>query len=192
MFDLRANTESAWLDAVFADFDAFVLDHANCERKASATGMAFVARYPDRRELVREMIEFAQEELEHFRLMNQLVEARGLLLADDYKDPYVNELRARVRGGGDPHLLDRLLVSGVVEARGCERLFLLAEALRARGAELHRLYLDLARAESRHHGLFFRMARLYFDEGTVQARASELLDFEAQLVRRLPHRAAVH
>jgi len=192
MLDLRAPTPNSWLAAVFGDFDAFLLDHANCERKASATGMSFVARYPDRREMLNPMIEFAKEELEHFHIMYRICEARGLMLADDYKDPYVNGLRSQIRGGGEAHLLDRLLVSGVVEARGCERLYMVAEELKTQDPALHPAYLDLARAESRHHGFFFRMARLYFSEAEVQERGGQLLDFEAELVGRLPHRAAVH
>lgn len=192
MLDLREPTPSVWLEAVFSDFDAFLLDHANCERKASATGMSFVARYPDRREMLGPMIEFAREELEHFQIMFRICDARGLTLADDYKDPYVNGLRSQIRGGGDAHLLDRLLVSGVVEARGCERLFMVAEALKEREPALHPAYLDLARAESRHHAFFFRIARLYFSEAEVRERGGQLLDFEAGLVQRLPHRPAVH
>ena len=192
MLDLRVSTPPAWLDAVFADFDAFLLDHANCERKASATGMSFVARYPDRRELLDPMIEFAKEELEHFHVMYRICTRRGLSLADDYKDPYVNALRSQIRAGGDVHFLDRLLVSGVVEARGCERLFMVAEALEEREPLLYVPYLELARAESRHHAFFFRMARLYFSEAEVKTRGGEMLDFEAELVTRLPLRAAVH
>lgn len=190
MFDLRTATPPAWLDAVFADFDAFLLDHAACERKASATGMSFVVRYPDKTPLIEPLIEFAREELEHFHIVYKLVAERGLLLVPDYKDPYVNALRAECRPRAE--LLDRLLVSGVVEARGCERLFLVASALERRDARLSAIYLELARAESRHHGLFFRLARQLFDEREVVERAGELLDFEARLIERLPHRAAVH
>jgi tRNA-(ms[2]io[6]A)-hydroxylase len=192
MLDLRLKTPPAWLDVVFADFDAFLLDHAACERKASATGMSFVVKYPDRSALLEPMIEFAREELEHFHIMFKIVTARGLQLIDDYRDPYVNALRQRVRTNGDVLLLDRLLVAGIVEARGCERLHMVAEALPEREVELRRVYLDLARAESRHHGLFFRFARQYFGEATVAERGAQLLDFEADLVGRLPHRAAVH
>jgi tRNA-(ms[2]io[6]A)-hydroxylase len=192
MFDLRRKTSPAWLDAVFSDFDAFLIDHAACERKASATGMTFVVRYPDRTPLIEPLIEFAREELEHFLIVYRLIEARGLRLADDYKDPYVNGLRALCRSSPSLLLLDRLLVAGVVEARGCERLFLVAEALARKNSELAATYLDLARAESRHHGLFFRLARELFPERDVIDRAVELLDREAQLIEELPHRAAVH
>jgi tRNA-(ms[2]io[6]A)-hydroxylase len=192
MLDLRFKTPPEWLTAVFADFDAFLLDHAACERKAAATGMSFVVRYPDRSALIEPLIEFSREELEHFQIMYRIIHARGLRLADDYKDAYVNGLRSQVRNGGEGMLLDKLLVAGIVEARGCERLFMVAEALAAQESPLAAPYLDLARAEARHHGLFFRLARAIFSEEEVDARASSLLDYEAALVQRLPHRAAVH
>ena len=192
MLDLRFKTPPEWLDVVFADFDAFLLDHAACERKAAATGMSFVVRYPEKSALIEPLIEFAREELEHFQIMYRIIHARGLILSDDYKDPYVNGLRSQVRNGGPGMLLDKLLVAGIVEARGCERLFMVAEALNERNSPLAEAYLELARAEARHHGLFFRLARACFDDPLIDERAATLLDYEAELVRRLPHRAAVH
>src|SRR3954471_10090789 len=167
MFDLRFKTPPDWLDAVFADFDAFLLDHAACERKAAATGMSFVVRYPDKTTLIEPLIEFAREELEHFQIMFRIVNERGLILADDYKDAYVNALRSQVRNGGEGMLLDKLLVAGIVEARGCERLFMVAEALRLKESPLAEPYLELARAEARHHGLFFRLARTQFEDDVI-------------------------
>ena len=192
MLDLRCKTPPEWLPVVFADFDSFLLDHAACERKAAATGMSFVVRYPDKTALIEPLIEFAREELEHFQIMVRIIHARGLTLGDDYKDPYVNALRSQVRNGGEGMLLDKLLVAGIVEARGCERLFMVAEALAAKGSDLAQAYLDLARAEARHHGLFFRLARSFFADPVIDERAAQLLDYEAELVGRLPHRAAVH
>ncbi len=192
MLDLRFSTPPEWLDAVFADFDRFLLDHAACERKAAATGMSFVVKYPDKSELIEPLIEFAREELEHFQIMYRIIHERGLILADDYKDPYVNALRSQVRTNAEGTLLDKLLVAGIVEARGCERLFMVAEALQRRGSPLAEAYLGLARAEARHHGLFFRLARAYFADPQIDERAATLLDFEAALVAKLPHRAAVH
>jgi tRNA-(ms[2]io[6]A)-hydroxylase len=192
MLDLRFQTPPEWLDAVFADFDAFLLDHASCERKAAATGLSFVVRYPDKTSIIEPLIEFAREELEHFQIMFRIVNERGLILVDDYKDAYVNALRSQVRNGGEGTLLDKLLVAGIVEARGCERLFMVAEALRLKESPLADPYLALARAEARHHGLFFRLARTCYADDVIDTRAAELLDYEAELVKRLPHRAAVH
>ncbi len=192
MFDLRYATPKSWLDTVFSDFNAFLIDHAACERKASATGMSFIVRYPDRKLLIEPMIEFAREELEHFHIVYRLIAERGLTLADDYKDPYVNALLKQYRSSSEELLMDRLLTAGIVEARGCERLFIIAEALEAKDARLSGVYLELARAESRHHALFYRFARQMFPEQAVQHRAATLLDFEAQLAKSLPHRPAVH
>jgi tRNA 2-(methylsulfanyl)-N6-isopentenyladenosine37 hydroxylase len=191
MLDLRSATDKKWLDVVLADFDSFLVDHAACERKASATGMAFVSRYPNRKELILPMIEFAQEELEHFHRVYLKMAERGLTFAPDYKDEYVEALRNWARKGGTEGLVDSLLVAGVVEARGCERLKMVADALPA-SDPLSEMYLDLARAESRHHALFFRLAKLFADESHVRERASSLLDREVEIVRAMPIHPRVH
>ncbi len=64
--DLRVNSQARWLDAVMDDFDAFLQDHVNCERKASVMAMSFVAKYPNRVEIIPAFIETAMEEMEHF------------------------------------------------------------------------------------------------------------------------------
>ena len=79
MLRLKMATPAAWLDVVMNDLDAFIVDHAACERKASATGMAFVVRYPDRSALIEPLIAFAREELEHFHQVYQVMAERGLL-----------------------------------------------------------------------------------------------------------------
>ncbi len=192
MLSLRVPTRPGWLDAVFGDLPAFLVDHAACEKKAFSTGIALVSRYPERPALVTALIEFAREELEHFSMVHALLSARGMTLGRDEPDRYARELRAQVRPQGAEELCDRLLVAGIIEARSCERLCLLAEALPAREPSLAETYLTLARAEARHHGLFFRLARDEVGAAVTEARASELLDFEAELVERLPLRAAVH
>jgi tRNA-(ms[2]io[6]A)-hydroxylase len=191
MFDLRSATPQAWLQVVHANFDAFMLDHTLCERKASAMGMSLVAKYADRTLIIDDLIAFAREELEHFHIMYRLIAERALTLPDDERDHYVGGLRALLRGGNSDQLfLDRLLIPGIVEARGCERLHLVTESLPP--GSLKDVYLEVTRAEARHHALFFRLARRYFSESVVQSRADELLDHEAAIVARLPLRAAVH
>jgi tRNA-(ms[2]io[6]A)-hydroxylase len=174
-----------------ADFDTFMLDHTLCERKASAMGMSLVAKYPDRGLIIDDLIAFAREELEHFHIMYRLIAERGLTLPNDEKDSYVNGLRGLINGrDADSLFLDRLLIPGVVEARGCERLRLVTEALP--DSALKATYLEVTRAEARHHALFFRLARRYFAEDQVAQRADELLRAEANIIAKLPLRARVH
>lgn len=192
MLSLRVPTEPGWLPAVFADFGAFLVDHAACEKKAFSNGMSLVSRYPERQALVSELIEFSREELGHFALVHGFLAERGLVLARDSTDEYARVLRTQVRPHGDASLCDRLLVAGIIEARSCERLGLLAQALPEREPALAEAYQDLVRAEARHHGLFFRLSRQEVGAEETERRAAELLDFEATLVARLPLRAAVH
>ncbi len=194
MLELRVATADPWVAVVLDDFDDFLLDHAACERKASANALSLVTHYPDRQELVRLMIELAREELHHFQQVHQLVENRGLLLTRDRKDPYLNALLKRIRRGREDYFLDRLLIAGIAEARGCERFGLIAAALEKRGADsaLAVFYANLSESEARHRELFIDLAGLYFDKKAVGSRLSEWLDDEARIVSELPITAALH
>ena len=190
MLRLRTKTPSEWIDVVLGDFDAFLVDHAACERKASATALKLVSHYSDRTMLVRELIPFAQEELEHYAQVMEIVLDRGLATRPDEKDPYVGALMKLIKRGPEQYFLDRLLILGIVEARGCERFGMVAEALEP--GPLKDFYTDITRSEARHHGLFVRLAREYFPAEVVQQRLDELLDAEAKIVEDLPFRPAVH
>lgn len=190
MLELLRATPEGWIDVVLADFDAFLLDHAACERKASATGMAFVVRYPDRSELLDEMIAFAREELEHFHQVYRLIAARGLSLGPDAKDPYMEGLLPFVRAGRDERLLDRLVLAAVVEARGCERFARVRDALPP--GELADFYADIVRSEARHAGMFRRLARCYFSDAQIDGRVEALVEREAAVIESLELRPALH
>ena len=190
MFQLHAPSPAGWLETVLADFDAFLIDHAACERKAAATGMSFVVRYPDRTHLLEPMIELAREELAHFHEVYKVIRSRGLTLGPDVKDPYVKIITGAVRPGRDERLLDRLIVGGVLEARGCERFGLVAEALEP--GPVQEFYRELVRSESRHHGMFLRMARHYFTDEVVSGRLAYFLEIEADAIQTIPLRAALH
>ncbi len=106
---LRSKTSPLWLSTVLNDFDRFLVDHALCERKASALAMSLVAHYPDKPELVSAMIELAIEELQHFQQVWGLLVERGLSLGADEKDDYVNQLRQLIRKAPEEYFLDRRL-----------------------------------------------------------------------------------
>jgi tRNA-(ms[2]io[6]A)-hydroxylase len=190
MLRLRTETSRAWTDVVLGDLDAFLVDHAACERKASATALKLVSHYSDRTLLVRELIPFAQEELEHYAQVMEIILDRGLSTRPDERDPYVRALMQLIKRGPEQYFLDRLLILGVIEARGCERFGMLAEALDPGPMKI--FYTDITRSEARHHGLFVRLAKEYFPAEVVQERLDELLEAEAKIVDRLPLRAAVH
>ncbi len=187
---LRYATPLAWTEAVMADFDAFLLDHAAAEKKASGMAISMLSHYPDRVELVAAMAELAVEELTHYREVVKWIHRRGLLTAADRKDHYVLALRDFIRKGSEVYLLDRLLTASIIEARGAERFALVAAALPA-GA-LKKFYQSIARSEERHYQLFLNLAGRYLDAQVIAARWEELLDIEAGIVAALPIQAALH
>ncbi|MFT7561942.1 MAG: tRNA-(ms[2]io[6]A)-hydroxylase [Flavobacteriales bacterium] len=190
MFQLRFNTSSDWLDCVLNDFDAFLIDHAAAEKKASGMAVSMLSHYPDRPELVTAMIDLSIEEMMHFREVVKIMTERGLQLAADTKDAYINNLRKLQRKGSDKYMLDRLILGGVIEARGCERFGLVAKGLPE--GELKTFYQAITDSEARHESLFIDLAKLYFDEKTVEERLGEVLDAEAEVCSALPIIAALH
>ena len=190
MIKLHYATAPSWTETVLADFDSFLLDHAGAEKKASGMAMSMALHYADKPDIVGAMIDLAIEELDHFREVVKIMATRNLQLKKDDKDIYVNQLRKQLRNGRDDYFLDRLLLGGVIEARGAERFGLIATALPT--GPLKAFYIDISGSEDRHEKLFFDLAVGYFDKHKINSRLDELLDIEAALVSELPDRPALH
>ena len=190
MFELKYKTPFAWTDKVLANFDIFLQDHASAEKKASGMAVSMMSHYPDRIILVRAMADLAIEELIHFKEVVKILHARGQQLGNDEKDSYVKQVRSIFRHGQDDFFLDRLLVAGVIEARGHERFSLVAQALPA-GKEKD-FYTEIAASEEKHKNLFVELAYQYFDKNVVDTRLDEVLIAEAKICEALPFRAALH
>ncbi len=187
---LRLATRREWVEAVRADLPAFLRDHAACERKAAAFVTHLIAHYPDVPWLVRPMIAVAREELQHFADVHKVMTARGIIPGPDEKDPYVRALTARPFAPGYPGLGQRLLVAGVIEARGAERFGLLAQGLAEEG--LGTFYTKLTLSEQGHAARFIQLAGRVLEPATLQAELDALLDVEAEVVASLPLRARLH
>ena len=187
---LLSTSPSEWLDCVLEHFDDFLIDHAACERKASAVATSMICHYPDKKQLVMEMADLALEEMSHYREVLKLIAARDITLTPDTKDPYVNELRNHVQRGRASYFLDRLIIAGIVEARGTERFSMIAQAHTE--PAMKTFYQRLTESEARHQQMFIDLACHYIDTETVHKRLSELQVIEADIVDSLPIRAALH
>lgn len=188
--DLLFATDPGWVEVIIANFDAFLRDHANCERKASALALSLVVKYPDRTQIIPQLIAIAQEELAHFRSVYELMEKRGLTILADSQDPYVQQLMAALRHGREERFLDRMLISSLIECRGAERFRLIAQRLE--DPALKRFYRDLGASEAKHGHLFVDLALKYFAPSIVYPRLTELAEKEACIARPLQWRAALH
>ena len=190
MFELKYHTPPQWADAVLADFDSFLQDHAAAEKKASGMAVSMLSHYPDRKTLVRAMTDLAIEELIHFKQVIKLMQARDIQMSNDEKDIYIKEIRKLFRHGQEVFFLDRLLVAGVIEARGHERFALVAEALPE--SKEKDFYYTIAKSEEKHKNLFVELALEYFNKDEVFQRLEEILVAEAEICEKLPFRAALH
>jgi tRNA 2-(methylsulfanyl)-N6-isopentenyladenosine37 hydroxylase len=184
---LLCQTSPAWTELAVARFDEVLVDHAHCEKKAAAHALSMLVAFPREPGLPRAMARLAREEAGHLGQVLALMEKRGLALERDTGDPYAQGLQALVRQPLAQRLLDRLIVSALIEARSEERLRLLS--LHLPDAELRAFYGKLADSEAGHGSLFLRLARKQPDCGT---RLAQLAGLEAGLIRELPIRAAIH
>lgn len=189
--DLSVPSSQAWVDTVMNDFDAFLIDHANCERKASAMAMSFVAKYPDRLEIIPELIDTGIEELEHFKDVYQIMRERNIQLPPEMgQDFYVKDLLTFCRSGREERFMDRLLLASLVETRGAERFRLVYEALEP--GPLKDFYHRLWASEARHGEIFVKMTLNYFEEAPVYTRLQEMTEYEGGVIQNLPLKPALH
>ncbi len=183
-------TKAAWLEQALANMDTILLDHSHCERKAAGTAINLMFRYPSNTKLVRQLTAIAREELEHFDLVNQILETRGVPLAPLNSPPYAKGLMSQVRTQEPSRLLDSLLVSGLIEARSHERLGLLGTHLP--DPQLAAFYRSLMASEARHFGIYWLLADTYFSRELVQSRLAELAVVESDLLSTLYHEPRIH
>ena len=190
--DLTVATPPEWVDAVMANVPAFLQDHADCERKASAMAMSLVAKYPDRLEIIPELIATGVEELEHFQQVYAVMRERGIPLAKEIEtDPYIKSLMALIHSDSERRFLDRLLLASVIECRGAERFRLVSQAM-TDDEQLRRFYHNLWVSEAKHGHIFVKMALEYFEKEHVYERLSFLNDEEGEIVAGLEFRPALH
>ncbi|MFY0627399.1 MAG: tRNA-(ms[2]io[6]A)-hydroxylase [Reichenbachiella sp.] len=185
------NSSPEWINTVLENFDAFLQDHADCERKASAMAMSFVAKFPDRLEIIPELIDTAVEELEHFRSVYQIMQERGVPLNHEItEDKYVKQLIKNCRSGREERFMDRLLLASVVENRGAERFKMVYEHLDA--GKLKEFYQDLWASEAKHGEVFVKLALNYFNEDEVFVRLQEMNEIEGEIMASMPLTPALH
>lgn len=187
---LQQPTSEAWIEQAITHLDVILLDHSHCERKAAGVAMNLMFRYPSSAKLVRALTAIAQEELEHFELVNQWLDRRGIALAPLSAPPYAAGLKAQMRNQEPDRMLDSLLVSGLIEARSHERLGLLGQ--HCPEPELAKFYCSLMASEARHYGIYWTLATTYFDRDQVNQRLVELAIVESELLSNLHPEPRIH
>tara|TARA_Y100000813_G_scaffold88190_1_gene62547 strand:+ start:3028 stop:3603 length:576 start_codon:yes stop_codon:yes gene_type:complete len=191
MMELIYKTPIEWAKQAVEDMDAFLQDHADAERKVANMCLSLIAKYPNRVEIIDELIQISVEELLHFKQVYELIRYRGQELNGVFqKDPYIKGLMSIVRSDSEQLFMDRLIIASVAELRGSERFKLIGEV--CEDQKLAKFYTNLHFQELEHIDSFIKMAKIYFDHEQVDIRTKEILEKEAEVSSALPWRSAIH
>jgi tRNA 2-(methylsulfanyl)-N6-isopentenyladenosine37 hydroxylase len=180
MLSLQSASTARWLGQVDAGLDDILIDHAHCEKKAAGVAMNLLFSYVDHGPLARAMTEIVNEELEHFRLVLDLLERRGIAFKKLSPSSYGGRLHELIRKDEPARAVDRLLVAGLIEARSCERFQRLADHVADQ--ELRSFYRSLFESEARHHSTYVRLACDFQPEHAVRERLHALSAREAEII----------
>lgn len=198
---LRCTTPIAWAHAAMDDPLALLNDHAHLEKKAATNALELLCRWPEPNppeNWVAAMTAIARDEAEHLGVVTKLIARRGGRLTRTHRNAYALALRKLVRlGKGTDELVDRLLISALIEARSCERFALLAEACDDSAAPAHdkqlaKLYRGLWASEHGHYRMFVQLAEGVVDPARVADRWSAMLDAEAAIIQSQPPGPRMH
>lgn len=195
---LRAQTDPAWAEAALREPAALLSDHAHNEKKAALTALSLSGQFPDHPRAQVLLARLAEEELNHYRRVLEALQGFGWTLGPDGGNAYAQGLLAHALEprGSDARLLDRLLVSALIEARSCERLHLLEQASASHpelgGATWLAFLFELERCEAGHALSYLRLAEDRFGTAETQARLDRWLTVEADVIQSLPWRSVVH
>jgi tRNA-(ms[2]io[6]A)-hydroxylase len=192
---LRYETPPAWAREVLARPLELLNDHAHLEKKAAANALELLNRWPEPRppeNWISAMTAVARDEVEHLSTVCRLLARRGGKLTKQHSNPYASALRLLVRqGSGKDELVDRLMVSALIEARSCERFKLLGEACEE-DSHLRKLYRGLWASEHGHYMTFLQLAEEIEPARQVAKRWDEMLDAEARIIATQPPGARMH
>jgi tRNA-(ms[2]io[6]A)-hydroxylase len=189
---LHSRTTIEWARGVLSEPIRLLIDHAFLEKKAATNALELLTRWPGDwvPGWVETMTSVARDETAHLAQVIRILTRRGGRLDRIHKNPYANSLRLLVRKGDPAEILDRLLVSALIEVRSCERFAMLAAA--SGDAELAGFYEALFASEFGHYRVFLELARKMMVAPVVEARWQQLLALEAEILARQESGPRIH
>lgn len=192
MLGLKFETSTSWAEIAKDDLQQILTDHAFAEQKAASNAVSIIINYSEETELVSEMSAIAIEEMEHFKMVHDLMIARGMVLGREQSNHYAKNLQSFFSKTKDRTnaLIQRLLVAALIEARSCERFKVFSENLA--DLELSNFYKELMISEANHYATFLGFARKYQDREIVDEKWEALLAYEAEMMKSRGNSAKIH
>lgn len=192
MLGLKLPTDPRWVNIVESNIEEILTDHAWCEQKAASNAIYIIINNSEKEDLVTEMTQIALEEMEHFKMVHDIIKQRGLTLGRERKDDYVVELMkfTKKNCSRTEALVERLLFAAMIEARSCERFRVLSQNIQ--DPELAQFYHDLMASEAGHYTTFLKFAKKYSEKIDVDKRWKEWLEYEATVIAKYGNKETIH
>lgn len=191
MFKLKLPTDPRWANIAESNISEILTDHAWCEQKAATNSITLITMLPEYPEIISELLEIAQEELQHFQQVHEIIKKRGYELGRERKDDYVGDLyKFIIQGSRKDYIIDRMLFAAMIEARSCERFKVLTENIK--DEELKVFYKELMISEANHYTTFITFARQLGDPEKVNKRWEEWLEYEAKVIQSYGKKETIH
>ncbi|MGS4346339.1 tRNA-(ms[2]io[6]A)-hydroxylase [Myroides odoratus] len=192
MLGLKLLTDPRWTNIAESNLEEILTDHCWCEQKAATNAITLITYNSEHEDLVTELTEIAIEEMEHFKMVHDIIKERGYTLGRERKDDYVNQLVkfCKKDGSRNDAFIDRLLFAAMIEARSCERFRVLSQNIK--DEELAQFYYDLMVSEANHYTTFLKFARKYSERVDVDKRWKEWLEFEGNLIQSYGTKEHIH
>lgn len=192
MLGLKLPTDPRWAKLCETNLEEVLSDHAWCEQKAATNCITLIINNSEKPDLVSKLLEIAQEEIAHFKMVHDIILERGYTFGRERRDDYVNELAKFIKKGEsrEKAFVDRLLFSAMIEARSCERFKVLSSTVK--DEELAKFYYDLMASEAGHYTTFLNFAKQYSEGIDVDKRWKEWLDFEAKVIQNYGKEETIH
>jgi len=183
MLGLKSDTDIAWVKIAENNLQQLLTDHAFAEQKAASSAVSLIINYSEKTELVQALSDHAIEEMEHFKMVHEIMVSRGMTLGMDQNSAYAKNLIKFFPKTKDRQqsLINRLLMAAMIEARSCERFSVLSKNMEDK--ELAKFFGDLLASEAGHYTLFLGFARKFMDREIVDKKWDEFLTYEAEYMK---------
>lgn len=178
---LHCDTPQAWLEHAVSDLETLLIDHAHCEKKAAATAVKLMFRYPERIDLLKKLSQLIREEVLHFEQVLEFIEQQGIKYRAIKPSRYAAGLHQYVEKNEPNRFVDSLIIGGIIEARSCERFHALVPYLKDSHPELAKYYRFLLKSESCHFMDYIDLAKQYAS-GPIEQRLQFFLTKEKKLI----------
>ncbi len=183
MLGLKSETDKNWVKIAEENLETLLTDHAYAEQKAAGAAVSLIINYSEETNMVQQLSAHAIEEMEHFKMVHDLMVSKGMTLGRDQKSEYVKHLTKFFPKTKDRQeaLISRLLIASLIEARSCERFKVLSDNLKDK--ELADFFRGLLESEAGHYAMFLKFARAYQDREIVDKKWDKLLSYEAEYMK---------